>query len=243
MSVMPLVRPHFDLAAPTLLHGADVVINAAAWTDVDACARDPDRAMVLNGAAAGRLAELSYQHAARFIQVSTNEVFDGASQRAYSEGDAPNPINAYGASKLAGERSVAAAHPEATIVRTSWIYGGPRSFPAKILSAARKQAEDGRPLTVVADEVGNPTPAPLLAERIADLAMHPSAPPILHVAGTPPVSRHGWARRVLAHAGLPDPVPISLSDYQRASTPPPHAVLDTSLAESLGIDPIEWQNH
>lgn len=242
MSVISLFRPDFDLAAPKQLPGVDLVINAAAWTDVDGCARDPERAMQLNGAAAGRLAELAFQRSARFIQISTNEVFDGASRLAYAESDAPSPINAYGASKLAGERSVAAAHPDAMIVRTSWIFGGPRSFPAKILDAARKRAQDGRPLTVVDDEIGNPTPAPLLAERIADLAMRPNAPPVIHVAGTPPVSRHAWAQRVLARAGLPDPVPISLSEYQRASAPPPHAVLDTSLSESLGIHPIEWQN-
>ena len=241
--VVSLTRPDFDLAAPERLPQVDLVINAAAWTDVDGCTRDPERAMALNGAGPGLLAEIAYRRSIGFMQISTNEVFDGASQRAYAESDTPNPINAYGASKLAGEKSVAAAHPDATIIRTSWIYGGPRSFPAKILRAARERAEDGRPLAVVVDEVGNPTPAPLLAERIADLVMRPSAPPIIHVAGTPPVSRHAWACLVLARAGLPDPAPISLSDYQRASAPPPHAVLETRFAESLGIVPIEWQIH
>ena len=156
--------------------------------------------------------------------------------------DAANPINPYGDSKLVGERTVLAAHPSATIVRTAWIYGGPRSFPAKILAAARHSAAEGRPLGVVADEVGNPTPAAALADRVVALVSRgESRPRIIHLAGEPPVSRHAWTTELLAAAGLPSPKAIKLREFIRASTPPPHAVLDTSLAQSMGLG-IWWQD-
>lgn len=242
-----LNRPEFDLASPDVANvlaslRPQVVVNAAAWTDVDACARDPERAMELNGSAVGRLAAAAERAGARFIQVSSNEVFDGAQQRAYAEGDEPHPINAYGASKLAGEQAARAAAPSATIVRTAWIYGGPRSFPAKIRAAAELAAAEGRTLRVVADEVGNPTPAARLARRIVAVALSDAPrPTIIHLAGEPPASRHKWATYILAAAGLPRPEPMSLRDYERASSPPPHAVLDTSLSRSLGLA-LAWQD-
>ena len=237
---MELSRPAFRLEQPALDVAADLVVNAAAWTDVDGCVRDPARAMRLNGVAPGLLAALARDMGARFVQVSTNEVFDGAEQRAYAEADATNPINPYGASKLAGEEAVRAAYAQALIVRTAWIFGSPRSFPAKILAAGRRAAEAEAPLRVVDDEVGNPTPAATLADRIVALVGLPAPPPLIHLAGEPPVSRHAWASRVLDEAHLPLPLPMALRDFVRDSTPPPHAVLDTSLARSLGLG-IEWR--
>lgn len=237
--VIPLARPDFRLEAPTLPDRLDLVVHAAAWTDVDACAREPDRAMLLNGEAAGMVAVAARRMGAGIVQVSTNEVFDGAEQRAYLEDEATNPANPYGRSKLAGELAVRAAHPTAIVVRTAWVFGGPRSFPAKILAAARRMAESGLPLRVVADEVGNPTPVGSLADRIVTLAMRRDAPSTIHLAGEPPVSRFSWAAGLLAAEGLPRPIPIAAAEYPRDSTPPPHAVLDTSLARSLGLA-IDW---
>ncbi len=235
-----LSRPAFRLEHPTLDVAADLVVNAAAWTDVDGCVRDPARAMRLNGVAPGVLAALARDVGARFVQVSTNEVFDGAEPRAYAEADPTHPINPYGASKLAGEDAVRAAYPRALIVRTAWIFGGPRSFPSKILAAGRRAAGAAEPLRVVADEVGNPTPAATLADRIVALVALPAAPSLVHLAGEPPVSRHAWASRVLEEAHLLAPLPMALRDFVRDSTPPPHAVLDTALARSLGLG-IEWR--
>lgn len=234
-TVLPLARPEFSLDAPRLDVRADLVVNAAAWTDVDACAREPVLAMQRNGVAPGILADAARRMGARFVQISTNEVFDGAAPRAYGESDLPNPINPYGASKLAGERAVRVALPDAVIVRTAWIFGGPRSFPTRILAAARRMADAGQPLRVVSDEVGNPTPAADLAERIVALASFDEPPPILHLAGEPPISRLAWAARVLAAEELPAPEPIELRSYARDSIPPHHAVLDTSFARSLGL--------
>lgn len=245
--VEPLARPDFDLdgdAGARLLEALspEVVVNAAAWTDVDACARDPDRALSLNGTAAGVLATASERVGARFIQVSTNEVFDGAAQSTYAEEDVPAPINAYGRSKLEGERLVRGAAPSATIVRTAWIFGGSRSFPAKIRAAARRASENGVRLRVVADEIGNPTPANELAHRIVAVSLSESPPPIIHLAGEPPVSRHAWATRILANHGMHSPDQIALRNYTRDSTPPPHAVLDTSLSRAIGLAPIAWED-
>lgn len=240
--VTRLARPAFTLERPELPGGLHLVVNAAAWTDVDGCARDPGRAMHVNGRAPGRLATAARASGARFIQISTNEVFEGTPGRRYTEEDVTRPVNAYGASKLAGERAVRAAHPAAMIVRTAWIFGGVRSFPRKILSAARQAAAEGRSLSVVADEIGNPTPVAELADRIVRLASRVAdPPPVIHLAGEPPVSRYGWAARILAAEGLPAPEPISLGDYRRDSTPPLHAVLDSSLAWSIGLPVIEWE--
>ena len=240
--VVALARPEFTLEDPKVPDGLDLVVNAAAWTDVDGCARDPERAMWLNGDAAGVLASATHRSGARFIHISTNEVFSGVDRQRYDEDAATGPINAYGRSKLRGEEAVRRAHPTATIIRTAWVYGGPRSFPAKIASAATRAAAAGEPLRVVTDEIGNPTPADDLAERIAELARRPEAPAILHIAGEPAVSRFRWAERILAHVGDRTELrAISSADFERASTAPPHAVLDTGLARSLDLAEISWE--
>ena len=239
--VVPLARPAFDLENPVLPSDLDLVVNAAAWTDVDGCASDPDRAMRLNGDAPGHLAAAAERSAAGFIQISTNEVFSGRDRDRYDEGADPHPINAYGRSKLAGERAVTRAHPGATVVRTAWIHGGPRSFPVKIRAAAERAAAAGEPLRVVADEIGNPTPADQLADRIARLATLPDPPRVVHLAGEPAASRFDWALAVLADVlDAPRVEPIRLDEFRRASTPPPHAVLDTTLSRSVGLPPIKW---
>lgn len=224
----------------------EVLINCAAWTDVDGCARDPDRAMRINGRGAGLVAQAADRAGALTVQVSTNEVFDGQEHRAYTEADEPNPINPYGASKLAGEWAVAAAGRH-LIVRTAWIFGVGRGFPSRIIAAAQRADERGEPLGVVDDEWGNPTPASALAKAIAS-AVHlredASHPTILHLAGEPPVTRYGWAMKLIE--GLPKPPriePIPLASYQRPSRVPPHAVLDTSRSRAAGIEPLDWRRN
>lgn len=247
-----VARGHADLdiADPEAVRrladeSADVVINAAAWTDVDGCARDPDRAMLLNGVAAGQVAEAAEAAGASIVQISTNEVFDGTADGPYFEDDEPNPINPYGASKLAGELAVVAANPRHLIVRTAWIFGpGGSNFPTKILDIGRRQRAAGAPLRVVSDEVGNPTWAPDLARAIhaALGAMRDgrlSSGP-LHLCGEPAVSRFDWAARILEAEPGVELVPIAAADYPRASRVPLRAVLDTGRARSVGIESIEW---
>ena len=131
----------------------EVIVHAAAWTDVDGCAREPDLALARNGTAAGALAEAAAERGIDLVVVSTNEVFDGrrTDGRGYGVADQPDPINSYGASKLAGERLAQAAYAGASaalgIVRTAWLYGPPgKDFPDKILSAAERARARGEPL-------------------------------------------------------------------------------------------------
>jgi dTDP-4-dehydrorhamnose reductase len=244
--VIGLHRPDFDITRKADLarlvgERLDAVINAAAWTDVDGCANDPERALQINGDAAGWVAEAADRAGAFTVQISTNEVFDGESERPYREGDNPLPVNPYGASKLAGERAVAAASARSLIVRTAWIYGGPRSFPVRIRAAADRARQARQPLRVVVDELGNPTPANVLAVRIAavlDIATSRSGLRIVHLVGEPPVSRFEWADRILHDSVALEP--IRQQDYPRPSRPPRRAILSTALATELGLAPIAW---
>jgi len=240
--VRGLSHADFDITSPT---NADrlrswrpgVVINSAAWTDVDGCAGDPDRAMRINGVAAGLVAELAASVGALAVQISTNEVFDGLGTRPYRPEDEPNPSTAYGRSKLAGELAAASAVPDHLIVRTAWLFGpGGKNFVTKILNAAGRMRQAGKPLRVVEDEHGNPTWAPDLARAIAGLVDN-GARGIVHVAGTPATSRLGWARVALEAAGIDVAVePVRLATFERASTPPPRAVLEPSD----GVPELAW---
>ena len=248
--VRALTRPEFDITSSRDLERlaiwhADVVLNAAAWTDVDACALDPERAMRVNGDAAGAVAESAARAGAVAVQVSTNEVFNGALDRPYTEDDEPDPINPYGASKLAGERFVGQANPRHLIVRTAWLFGDGYGFPARIAAAATSAAGEGRPLRVVDDEWGNPTRASWLAtaiERLVGLQLAGDAPSgPYHLAGWPPTTRYRWAFEVIGGSDLALE-PTSSADYVRPSRVPPRAILDVSRATALGIAPDAWQS-
>jgi dTDP-4-dehydrorhamnose reductase len=242
--VLGLGHADLELADPdageriALLRPA-IVVNAAAWTDVDGCARDPERAMLLNGVAPGQLAAGAARSGALFVQISSNEVFDGESADAYREADRPNPINPYGASKLAGERSVAEANPRHLIVRTAWLFGpGGGNFVTKIVAAADRAAQHGGPLRVVADEWGNPTWAPSLADAIAGLAAGTAAGPIVHLAGEPATSRLAWAREALDVSRPGTEVePTTLAAFPRASRVPARAVLRVTA----GLPGLAWR--
>ncbi len=180
--------------------------------------------------------------------VSTNEVFDGGRTDGlgYGEDDPVEPPNAYGASKLAGERAAVVAFGRAAraadlwIVRTAWLYGpGAPDFPAKILAAAERLAP-GEALPVVADEVGSPTYAPDLALAMLDLVERAPGG-LYHLVNAGQASRLEWARAVLAAAGRATRVrPISQADYARSSLPPRWAVLATDRAARQGVRLRAW---
>lgn len=220
-----------------------VVINAAAWTDVDGCARNPERALRINGDAAGRVAAAAARVDAMIVQISTNEVFDGADDRAYAEDDEPNPINPYGASKLAGERAVADATDRHVIVRTAWLFGPNHGFPSRIRAAAERAASAGVPLQVVEDEWGNPTPVAGLAgliELVVDRALAGGVQAVIHLAGEPPTTRYDWAVATLGAMAVPVEA-IRRRDYDRPSVVPRHAVLSIERARRMGLPPLRWQ--
>jgi dTDP-4-dehydrorhamnose reductase len=232
-----------DSEAPRRLLGLrpQLVVNAAAWTDVDGCARDPERAMEINGAAAGRMAAAAASIHAAFIQISTNEVFDGTSDEPYAESADPHPINPYGASKLAGERFVAAANSEHLVIRTAWIFGpGGRNFASKIIEVARKAKERGTVVRVVDDEYGNPTWAPDLAAAIVQAA-NAGCRDILHLAGEPAATRYQWATAILSAFADVALEPISSAEYERPAAVPPRAVLSTERSRSIGFPPMDWR--
>jgi dTDP-4-dehydrorhamnose reductase len=250
--VLPLSRPLLDLDDPRAAVNEltrvrpEVVVHAAAWTDVDGCARDPEAAMRRNGSAAGSLSTAAAAWGALFVQISTNEVFDGKRAHPYEEDVPPAPINPYGASKLAGELAVQAATPHHLIVRTAWLFGpGGTNFVTKMIAAAHGVAASGDPLRVVEDEWGNPTWAPSLATAIVDAIGR--APQtgihILHLAGSPATSRYEWAEAIVSALAEPSPplARIRSADYPRASQVPNCAVLSGKRARSLGIGPLEWR--
>jgi dTDP-4-dehydrorhamnose reductase len=247
-------RPDFDLDRPEAFGSLldrdrpEVVVHAAAWTDVDGCARDPELAMRRNGEAAGALARAAAAQGVDLLLVSTNEVFDGARTdgRGYAADDPTAPINPYGVSKLAGETAARVAFEDTraalAIVRTAWLYGPPgNDFPAKILAAAAAARDDRAPLKLVADEHGSPTYTADLADGIVELIGSGDVRGVHHVVNTGSASRAGWARELLRQAGIDvgtEDVPAST--WPRASTPPRWAVLEpTPLPSGEPLRP--WQ--
>lgn len=245
--VLALSRPQFDIRDPSSLirleaWRPDVVVNSAAYTDVDGCARDPALAMLVNADGATAVARAAVAVDALAVQISTNEVFDGTLDRPYTEDDEPNPINPYGVSKLAGEHGVIRANPRYLIVRTAWLFGpGSANFVTKIRTAARRALAASESLRVVDDEWGNPTPTPWLAETIVWLVHRPrsGSPGVLHVAGVPAVTRYAWALDCLRDLRVSVDA-LASSEYQRASRPPLRAVLDMTRLAELGRPASGW---
>jgi dTDP-4-dehydrorhamnose reductase len=246
-------RPDYDLddpAAADRLVARDrpaLVIHAAAWTDVDGCARQPELAERRNASAVGELAKACAESGVALVLISTNEVFDGqrTDGQGYLEDDSIAPANPYGTSKLAGEvaarEAFAASGSALWIVRTAWLYGPPgNDFPTKILAAADRLAP-GDPLKVVSDEIGSPTYAPDLAAGIVDLVSATSGG-TFHLAGADIASRYDFAAAVLELLGPGRALaPISRSEFIRASNPPAWAVLDCSSAAGFGVRLRPWQ--
>lgn len=221
--------------------GPDVVIHAAAWTDVDGCARDPEKAYRVNAIGTQNVALACAASEAAMVYISTNEVFDGEADEPYREWDPPCPINPYARSKAAGEWFVRHLLTRFYIARTAWLYapgGSNFSNPHRIVQLADEHGE----LSVVTDEVGNPTYAVDLAAAIAEL-IGTGAYGIYHLVNAGYCSRYDYVREVLSVAGREDvPVkPIEVDDFDRPSTPPRFAPLANTAAAELGITLRPWQ--
>jgi dTDP-4-dehydrorhamnose reductase len=214
------------------------VIHCAAWTDVEGCTRDPARAMLVNGAATANVAQACGRHHARLIYLSTDYVFVGDLGRAYVETDNPRPLNAYGESKLAGER-VAAELADHLIVRTQWLYGpGGKNFVATIVKAARQRPA----LRVVADEWGSPTYVLDLAQALWRVAAM-DLTGVLHLTNSGVCTWHELASAALAAAGLPTVVePISAAEWASPTVRPKYSPLANARWLALGQRPLRpWQ--
>ena len=206
----------------------DAVVQCAAYTAVDRAEADEAEATRINGVAAGFVADACDRVGAAFVYPSTDYVFAGAATVPYRPGDATDPVNAYGRSKLAGERA-SLASPRGLVVRTSWLYGeGGSHFVDTILRLAR----EGRPLRVVDDQWGRPTWTGALAATLAAL-MESEARGIFHATGGgEPVSWCGFAREVVALAGPGAEVAaVTSAEFPRPARRPAWSVLDCSATE------------
>ncbi|MCK1682380.1 dTDP-4-dehydrorhamnose reductase [Bradyrhizobium sp. 147] len=238
------LRRAIDPFAPSM------IINAAAYTAVDLAESEVARAFSINRDAAAALADVAWQMNIPFIQISTDYVFDGTKLDAYEESDVPAPMNVYGASKLAGEAAVLAAHPLATVIRTSWLYSPHgNNFVRTMLRLCESQPV----VRVVQDQCGNPTSALDLASAILQLSARlltrdrRAMAGIFHLAGQGETTWHGFAQAIfdlLAHRGIrvPQLEAITSEQYQTAARRPRNSRLDSSKAERvLGIRLPLWR--
>jgi len=244
---LDLADPH---AAAALFDGLasnppDIAVNAAAFTQVDRCEREPEAAERGNSVVPAVLAEACDKRGIRLVQVSTDYVFSGDSPIAYREQDEPKPRSVYGRTKFEGEERVLTTLPDSLIVRTSWLFGRGRNFIAAILEQAheRRAGRAGGPLRVVDDQYGRPTYAHDLAEGIVYLADR-GARGLYHVANRGVASWWELARASLDEAGYDD---LSLerirTDELTVDAPRPmRSVLDCSKAEALGVKMRDWRD-
>ncbi|MEK6777243.1 MAG: dTDP-4-dehydrorhamnose reductase [bacterium] len=201
----------------------EILINAAAYTDVDGCETSPDLAMQVNGHAVGYLAEGCARFGAGMVHISTDFVFDGGKEGPYTEEDRPNPISVYGSSKLLGEKEMAEQLDRFLIVRTSWLFGhGGKNFVEAIL----KQAQVKSSLKVVHDQVGSPTYVPDLSRAIIRL-LAAGAAGIVHVSNSGKCSWFEFAGKIMELSGNKGfPVePIPSSELNRPARRPANSVL------------------
>lgn len=238
-------RPSVDITEWTSVRNAvvsahpDVVIHAAAATDVDGCERYPETAYLVNALGTRNVARAAAVAGADLVYVSTNYVFDGTKDSPYHEWDIPLSINVYGASKLAGEAEALNATNRCFVARTAMLYSlNGNNF----VLTMRRLMEQRDELRVVADQYGNPTCAADLASSI--LAMLDSAPfGIYHLANEGVVSWHEWATEIRAITGATcDIVPIPGSEFERAAQPPVNGGMRSLSAASLGIALPDWRD-
>lgn len=242
-----------DFAAPAPLAALvrtvapEVVVNAAAYTAVDAAESDAKAAFQVNADAPAAIAMACAGIGARLVHYSTDYVFDGSALRPYREDDATAPLGVYGASKLAGEEAIRVSGARHAILRTAWVYAAHgRNFLRTMLRLAGERDE----LRVVADQVGAPTPAAWIADATADvLRGGADASGTWHLVADGQTSWHGFAEAIMAEAhalGLlarvPRVLPITTADYPTPAKRPAYSVLDTTkLRRDFGIAPPDWR--
>jgi dTDP-4-dehydrorhamnose reductase len=224
-----------DTREAVTAHRPDVVINAAAYTNVDGAESDQAGAYKLNALAPRNLSIASYEIGAPLVHVSTDYVFDGLGDRPYHEFDRTNPLSIYGKSKLEGERTAAAHNPRHYIVRTSWIYHTEgENFP-KAMLAQSKRAE----VRVVCDQYGSPTYAPHLAAAIAKL-METGAYGTWHLAGKGAASRFEMTRKLYQLFGIGTvALPAATTEFPRPAPRPRYSVLTTVQEPEILLPPWE----
>jgi dTDP-4-dehydrorhamnose reductase len=230
----------------------DIIINAAAYTAVDKAESEADLAMQVNGVAPGVLAEEAKRINALLVHYSTDYVFDGTRPDPYVEEDIPNPLNAYGRTKLAGERAIAAVGGAHLVLRTSWIYSDqPPNFVLTMLKLGREKKE----LAVVDDQVGSPTWARALAETTVELLRQSERarknPGIYHLSAQGYATRFNFAKRIFemareispSSAGFPALRAITTAEYPLPAARPLNAATSKEKVKRVfGVEMPEWED-
>ncbi|WP_108813445.1 dTDP-4-dehydrorhamnose reductase [Loktanella sp. Alg231-35] len=223
---------------------ADAVINAAAWTAVDAAEDQEAAAHVINADAPGAMAQACAAKGVPFVHISTDYVFDGSEGPAWTPDAPTGPLGAYGRTKRAGEQQVTAAGGNSAILRTAWVFDATgKNFVTTML----RLSDTRDALTVVGDQVGGPTPAAAIADACLTMAKALAAGQgrsgIYHFSGAPNVSWADFARAIFATAGRETSVTdIPTADYPTPAARPANSRLDcTSLQTTFGISRPDWQ--
>ena len=255
VEVVAVGRPALDLTRPETVFAAleaanpDIVVSAAAYTAVDQAEDQKELAFAVNGTGAGKVAEAAARLGVPVIHLSTDYVFNGAKDSAYVESDPTAPLGVYGASKLAGEATVAAANPRHLILRTAWVYS---PFGKNFVKTMLRLAADRDELSVVADQWGNPTSALDIADAILHAAVvlverKGTAFGVHHLAGTGEINWSGFARHILdtsralggPHASVRD---IATADYPTKARRPANSRLSSAkFAAAFDWTAPDWR--
>ncbi len=254
IEVMALGRPELDLEQPATVEAAilgarpDIVVNAAAYTAVDKAESEPERAYAANRDGAGAAARAAARLGVPIIHLSTDYVYPGDKLTPYLESDATGPSSIYGKSKLEGEQIVLAAHPQALIFRTAWVYS---PFGANFVKTMLRIGKDRDVVKVVDDQHGNPTSAIDIADAILrvvpGLVEAKTAGGIYHLCGTGSTTWCGFARAIFAesakHGGpAPRVEAITTADYPTPARRPANSRLDTTaFTARFGFALRPWQ--
>jgi dTDP-4-dehydrorhamnose reductase len=228
------VEPAFAAERP------DIVINAAAYNQVDLAEKEPLAAIQANGLAVRNLAIACRDHSARLIHFSTDFVFDGTSHVPYVEDDAAHPLSAYAVSKLAGELYAKAYLADPLIIRTSGVFGpaGANTARGNFVETMLRLAASGKPIRVVNDHVSSPTYSPYLAARTADLVDR-GITGVFHIGGGQAISWFDYAAMIFRAAGLaPDLTPVAGHEFPTPARRPKYSVLSNAKMEGQGIEPM-----
>jgi dTDP-4-dehydrorhamnose reductase len=248
--VLSLTSSQWDItdpaAAERIIGNGDVVINCAAYTNVDGAESDEAGAYAVNAAGPEHIARACARVGARLVHVSTDYVFSGdfgaGEPRPYEPGDETDPRGVYARSKLAGERAVLAALPEAVVVRTAWVYTGGNG--TDFVAVMRRLAAGDAPVNVVDDQTGSPTFVADLAAALLQVADFSVPGPILHAANGGEVTRFAQARAVFEECGA-DPArvrPVSTAQFPRPAPRPAYSALGGRQSAAAGLAPLRpWR--
>jgi dTDP-4-dehydrorhamnose reductase len=251
--VLAFTSSQWDITDPaaveSIVKSGDVVVNCAAYTNVDGAESDESGAYAVNAAGPERIARVCARTGARLIHVSTDYVFSGAfgsdpkgAMRPYEPSDETEPQGVYARSKRAGELAVLAALPEAVVVRTAWLYTG--GTGKDFVAVMRRLAAGDGPVDVVDDQTGSPTYVGDLATALLQIADDRVPGPVLHAANEGEVSRFGQARAVFEECGA-DPArvrPVSTGQFPRPAPRPSYSALSSRQSVAAGMTPLRpWR--